>query len=848
MKTTLVNARVKMLAAWMMGYLAILFILFPGKELVAQRSLPTNDVFDYATGALQVVGQDWSRISGSSNDLLVTTGNVTYNGYLGAVGKKATLANGANDDLKLTFVSQNSIGTTVYAAFTISVANTTGLTAAGTYCFILGSGTNNFAARVFVKLSGSGYAVGISKTTTAPTAWSASLPVTTSQLIVMSYEIKSGSSNDVANLWMNPQITTIAPTPDFTTSAGTDFGGGTALDGFMLRQATGTPNVSLDALSISTQWSDLMKNPLFTASGILGTGNYEHVTVSGVSTTVSLSGSITIQSSLTLEDGVISPGGQTVGYSANGLLNYSGSLAKTTSEIEFPETNGPAHLTIANSGGTILAFPRQISGNLTINDGAHLTIQPLQSLSVSGTTTLDGTESLIIESDATGTGSFIDHGVVSVADALKMTCYLTGYDNINDGKYHLLSSPVANQSIQPAFVSTPPSSSTDLYAWDEPTSTWVNSKSEDGSWNSLFEDHFVVGQGFLVAYPSTETKSFVGIPNSYSATSPFVVSCTHGSSGWNLLGNPFPSALDWNLIQRGPGIDNALYYYDPSIQNYRYYLEYAPGYAVGNGSQYIPPLQGFMVHANTNGDKSLQFDNDARTHLGQNIYYKSDPDLPVITVSLSSDVGEDETFIYFSDHSTSGFDSQSDAFKMSRFNATMPQIYSIGADHIPLAVNGIPKLTNEMEVKLGIHPGMEGNFQLSMKQKEAFPSSMKIELTDLDNQNKVDLLQEDYSFHQTSVEDHERFVIRIHLVNTVDDPSRKGALAIKMENGQLTVKTNGVPIDGDVELYDLTGRLLYRMQCRGTKSEVIPIKVKVGVYVVRMHLDGGSVSQKVMVY
>ena len=117
MKTNCAFVRKKVITAGMIGYLAILFILFQWKEVNAQRSLPTTDPFDYMTGALQVVGQDWTRISGTSNDLLVTNGNVTYNGYLAATGRKATMTNGANDDLKLTFVSQSSVGTIVFMAF-----------------------------------------------------------------------------------------------------------------------------------------------------------------------------------------------------------------------------------------------------------------------------------------------------------------------------------------------------------------------------------------------------------------------------------------------------------------------------------------------------------------------------------------------------------------------------------------------------------------------------------------------------------------------------------------------------------------------------------------------------------
>jgi hypothetical protein len=226
----------------------IFFIGFAG--LNAQRTLPATDQFDYVAGPLQSVGTDWIRVSGSGNDLVVTDGNITYNGYLGAKGREATMTNGAADDLKLNFTAQNSPGTTVYVSFVLNIPNTTGLSSSGTYCFILGSGTSNFAGRIFIKLSGTGYVLGISKTATAPASWSSVLPASTSNLIVLGYEIRSGATNDVVSLWIDPPITTIMPAVSFSTSSGTDFGGGSSIDGFMLRQATGTPNAFIDDISI----------------------------------------------------------------------------------------------------------------------------------------------------------------------------------------------------------------------------------------------------------------------------------------------------------------------------------------------------------------------------------------------------------------------------------------------------------------------------------------------------------------------------------------------------------------------------------------------------------------------
>ena len=99
MKTIYQIADYKARVMRLKSVLVIIILFFGFAGLYAQRSLPTTDQFDYATGPLQTVGVDWTRISGSANDLVVTEGNITYNGYLGAKGRKATMTNGAADDL-----------------------------------------------------------------------------------------------------------------------------------------------------------------------------------------------------------------------------------------------------------------------------------------------------------------------------------------------------------------------------------------------------------------------------------------------------------------------------------------------------------------------------------------------------------------------------------------------------------------------------------------------------------------------------------------------------------------------------------------------------------------------------
>lgn len=81
---------------------------------------------------------------------------------------------------------------------------------------------------------------------------------------------------------------------------------------------------------------------------------------------VSLSQSVTIDGVLELVDGGLDLNGHELIYGPDASLKYSGSSAQVTTDVEFPETGGPAHLIINNLRRMTLHASRTIPGNLTL--------------------------------------------------------------------------------------------------------------------------------------------------------------------------------------------------------------------------------------------------------------------------------------------------------------------------------------------------------------------------------------------------------------------------------------------------------------------------------------------------
>ncbi|MFU8844606.1 MAG: cohesin domain-containing protein, partial [Bacteroidales bacterium] len=335
-----------------------------------------------------------------------------------------------------------------------------------------------------------------------------------------------------------------------------------------------------------------------------------------------------------------------------------------------------------------------IEGNAICRDadiasGASLTIQATGTLSVLGDISNDG--ELIIKSSATGTGSLI-HSTPGVN--AKVERYLTS------SLWHYTSIPVSNAM---SFVFL------DIYlrTFDEPTYTW-------NPWiiptNIPLE--VMLGYAAWVAGTTPATVTYSGLLNTGSQS----ISVTRNSSldnpGWNLVGNPFPSALDWDAASGWDksSVDNTIYFYrgNSGQSNYKYYIGAGggtPSVGVNEGTNQIPAMQGFFIQAT--GDGVLSVNNNARIHSSQEFWKKTETnDIPIIRLKAELNGLADETVVRFFPGASLNFDNDKDAYKL--FGNGHPQIYSITPDQTELAVSTLPDYNDETMVPVGFIPALAG--------------------------------------------------------------------------------------------------------------------------------------------
>lgn len=244
-------------------------LLIAGK--VGWGQVLLKEDFSYAS-ASALTANGWTAHSGAGTNTIVTdVAGLAYTSYEGSnVGLSAKLTTSGEDDNKA-FTSQNS--GKVYLAFMVKVtaANTAGDYAIN-LCQVSGASASGFYGRVFTKRDASNnLAFGISKISSTVTYTSFSYALNTTYLLVAKYTFNTGTTtDDVAELFINPVIGNPEPTSSVSESTGTD---ATALTGVALRQgnATNAPTLIVDGIRVATSWADLLPStdvtaPTWTAS------------------------------------------------------------------------------------------------------------------------------------------------------------------------------------------------------------------------------------------------------------------------------------------------------------------------------------------------------------------------------------------------------------------------------------------------------------------------------------------------------------------------------------------------------------------------------------------------------
>lgn len=442
---------------------------------------------------------------------------------------------------------------------------------------------------------------------------------------------------------------------------------------------------------------------------------------------------------------------------------------------------------------------------------------------------------ITLKSSASGTASLLGNNRLIVNGTATVERYLPGASE----SWHLLSSPVFNQAISGDFI---PSGSYDdltgydFYAWDEPTSIWLNQKV---AVNGITD--FVPGKGYLVAYQIPNTKSFTGNLNNGEVQFVLKHSETGNYNGSNLMGNPYPSGIDWTLAPKIQFVDNYAYAYNPLKSG-------GEGYDLIGGVSDVKNIgvgQGFMVlvkqiQANT----LFEFTNAMRVHGGS--FYKNTEAIDELKVRFANATNYDETSIRLSQESEFIRD-RNDAVKMFSYNPAIPQVYTLTTDLVNASINAIPAINEEAVFPLCLYVPAEDTYVISLPVAEGEFAGRTVYLEDKLTGRVVNLSNsQTYAFAASPSDNTNRFVLKFSTLG-IDKPTASDGVQVYAYGDVLYVaitSTEAVLVN----VYNLTGQLVMQGKTGGDMlSTFNAAALSNGVYVVSVISNQGVVSQKVVI-
>ncbi len=447
----------------------------------------------------------------------------------------------------------------------------------------------------------------------------------------------------------------------------------------------------------------------------------------------------------------------------------------------------------------VLNTASQAVANLTIESGGKLTIASGGQLSVAGSlTNSTGTNGLIINS-----GGSLSESTAGVPATVESA--IVGFE------WHLISAPVSNAT---AMMFT----GKYLQELTESTNTYTDVTSDATPLTPM--------KGFALYGDAGYTIEYAGLLNTADQSFNY----TAANQGYNLVGNPYPSSIDWNLVTKPGSLNNATYRH----VNAATWATYIAG--VGNPvgtERFIAPGQGFLVKATGSG--TLAITTAAKAHHATQFYKTSDEVINnLVRLKVSGNGYSDEAVVRFLSDATAEFDGKYDAHKLFGDVPEAAQIYTLGS--IPLAINALPETSS---VPVGIHAETSGSYTLSALELKDLKY---VTLEDTKTGVFTDLSVKPYTFNFTAGENEQRFVLHFSALSVKENESTVGNIYSNNQTVYINLKDQ---VKGDIFIYDISGKLITSKVSVQGMSEIGLSET--GNYIVKVITRDNTLVKKVFI-
>lgn len=434
--------------------------------------------------------------------------------------------------------------------------------------------------------------------------------------------------------------------------------------------------------------------------------------------TLSLNGDFTTQASATYTSGTIAAVG-------SGTVQTFTNLSGSTFSLN--------NLTSSNSSGLdIVNGDWSLSGSLEVSSGI---------LNVSSAT------SFTLTSTASATSQILP----SVANAFAGNFTIQRFISSRNANYANLASPIENATIadwdDDLFMSGV--SGLDGNATDGSGSIFYSVY----SYNYQLDKHDTItststalepGKGYEVWLADNLTTynggtiDVVGVPTSGNNINARI------DQGWNLLGNPYHSFIEYDSIKTSVWIPDNYYIFNTDNGSYDFFN--------GAGKPAIAPSQGFWINKIPGGNKAVDFREEGKVNSNSSSFLRKKPNQKFLLRIRSNDNSfAHQTVFNFDVNSTKNIDDK-DAYYLKSPEKRAPAIYSKASNSEEgLIFNSLNPFEKSQLIPIEIYAGIDGSYSIDARNvNELYKEYSCVYLKDKATNEAVDLsVDQSYQFETT---------------------------------------------------------------------------------------------------
>ncbi|WP_179319204.1 T9SS type A sorting domain-containing protein [Winogradskyella helgolandensis] len=563
-----------------------------------------------------------------------------------------------------------------------------------------------------------------------------------------------------------------------------------------------------------------------------------------------------------LIDGV-EPADGTITQDSSGFITIpvNGITSTTGQDINWEDTTSwvggvvPGPTDNAVILGSLIINSDVTINNLTIiNDSPvaeKVTVMPGHSITVNGDAITR--HNLYGESTSSSFSSIILNGSVS------QNVSYNRYVNATPGN-DLISAPIVEvfTDIAASFLENPANPTQKAFG---PFNT-VSGLYEN--WDSSINgsDALVLGKGYRAATTAGSNVEFKGEPASPIADITIAITDGgHTSYGtWNLIGNPFPSYLDFttffdlNKTQFDTGVFQAVYGYNGAASGNKWEtynnLNLPP-------DDKIAPGQGFFVKTPASTSGTVTFTPAMRTIGSDDDFVversSENSNIALAKLLLSNSSDTYSTDIYFVDNQTRGLDPGYDA---GAYVGASNGIYTNLVENntgIDMAIQALP-YDDFNDVVVPLSTNGEAGIQLTIGidiETVSIPSNINVYLEDNVTNTWTLLNTGDYVFTPSSaLNGTGRFYVHFSNTTLALNENVLNGLDIHTEQSSKTVVVKGqLNTDTTAVIYDVQGRLVVQnaLNASNTTNTINVNALKAGIYIVELKSNTQNRTQKIII-